>query len=544
MRSPLNHQISSNIDALPALSVDNRCNFLSHIALPSSQKVPKLNLPKPYVLMKGSVSCSASRKKECTKCTTKAGVISLKPPCSETIKFKGGNSAVCLEKQKSGPQKCKFSAPRTPRSFPSFQKAKNWRANLNQSRFLNNHSRPFNKVHVSIERSLKPRNLKRQGWMDLMPSKSPRNHYIKSPYLVCPCVPFSKTYIAKPKVRSLFRLEQTPAFEVPPRISLKGSSASSGKRTSLKEQGTEVNSKKSTKKTQHGRGFSHFDCAKFNASLSTVLRRQTWNIRGTQKKLRPTESLTPKLKKSGMSEGKSKIERKPVSKNVYLKINCPGLSNNREVATSAYQINGKEKAKLMKLCSKGSSNQCDAECCTLSENFKKVRQTQKYLDRVEAKLLKFPLLSHGPGRVLAERLACDKRLMSSKAKWNSPADARSREVIKNKSEPIIVNVNVDSRIQCDTSVKLGEEITMDPKPQKNLKSLNSVPIKFQMCLNPVMPFDAHGSPNLLSPPIPETLQLRGKLVERVMSRFRRAGERNDKLCELVHSLLPGVEVSF
>lgn len=524
---------------------------------------PKLvsssKLPQSILSMKRAVNISTTGCKELLPFNVKTKGVSSKThlSCFGNTEFKAAKLTVCSEKKNLKEVKFKYSKSKTP--FQSEQKAKHSRYKPKQIKFLDNYRSCSNKGSVSFERKFKPRNQRKQGWMDLMPSKPPRNHSVKSPYLVCPCVPHSKTYVGKPKVRSLLRLEQTPTFQIPPRISLKGSNALCEKSALHVPLGTRSDGQRSAKKTRYGREFCQTTCGKSHAAQCKVWKKQPWNNRGPQKRsLCPVVSLNPKLEIDGNSRVKARIESTPISRNSYLKTNNrvrklePTLFYDGE-KTHPEQIKKQETTKLIRLCSKHSScHHCDAECHSLSDhrsgNFKKAYGAQRYLERVEAKLQKLPLTTHGPGRVLAERLACDKRLMSSKAKWNCPHDARPREVFKNKCEPVGItecrmHVPMDYGVHCDTSVNENKVLIMEPKKQKNLGTLNCISPVFYMSLEPAMSSEAYVPQDSLSSQVQQTLQVKGKLVERVMSRFRGPGERNVELCELVHSLLPGVQVT-
>ncbi|KAK3927397.1 Leucine zipper protein 2 [Frankliniella fusca] len=366
--------------------------------------------------------------------------------------------------------------------------------------------------------------------------KSPKSRYLRSPYSVYSPMTPQKLPNNKPRVRSLLRLEQTPAFQNPPKILLNDRHALHSQRcgytktvapgrkpltqrnAQIPQRKGNLHSQDTTKSTRHA------VIAKPSLLIyqTKLWRRTPYDKQKSQKVVTNPGSCRTIGKVSKSSEVSALHPKNPYEN----KTKRPHVTLDKETA----------KSRSPALSSKRISSNC-AFPKMQWEKGNKVFDAQRCLERIAAKLQRLPCNGHGPGSVMAERLACDGRLLARQIKWNQSQRTRLHQPpIEEKRQG-----SAELKMAHGTNLYSSQEIFSKLSKCRNFHQSNILysddDLEFLEILDNTSVPRKSSKTDCLSPKVGLTLELKGNLVDRVMSRFGKM-EGNGKLCDLAHTLFP------
>lgn len=404
-----------------------------------------------------------------------------------------------------------------------------------------------NQSVVSLERKNKPTQLRKLN------DKSLRNRHVKSPYLVNPCVPPPKLLPSKPKVRSLMRMEQTPAFQYPPKIHLKDHVQHDKCRYKSSPRSSKTKVSVSLAAKQACQRNKPLHTIKANSSGTKLVGSRICNMRRHSQ----ISSAVLEEKSSGrpVSHAKKTIpsprsQRGKTLRSVKSFESFGTLLHRHSFFAKGHKSSHRHKRREenamipkqvdMKRADDNDDGLMLVEVHTKQSNkAPDVQNVQKLCEKTSSynKMHRLPILKcHGPGSVMAERLACDKRLLCGKIKWNRPNAVRLLNTPKTEVKIIEATGGRKSLLR-DSPTLPAPPSCPEARRDEGLEQLNKIIPESGSLSAP----EAVATGGPLSSLVGQTFQLKGSLVERVLSRFGNS-ERTGKLCELAHTLLPNVEI--
>lgn len=370
-----------------------------------------------------------------------------------------------------------------------------------------------------------------------IPSKPTASRHLKSPYLVYPCVPPVKLQLNKPKVRSLLRLEQTPAQVTPQKIYLKESEVLAASKSKKPKKENYGNSRKlkcrkenftkslpksflnqSEEKWIHGRA-PHCNIGRpSRCALYTRHHSSSTKIASSKHRFEMQHETLKSYPPFGI-RGHSQLPPAPIKPP--FKFKKKNFVKQSDI--DRQQTKCSESSKSVSLSTRA--------CGSLN----KMPFAERCLNEITAKLQKLAANGHISGCVMADRLACDERLLVHRMKWNSSKSVQPSLKSKEKVE-LPAEIKLRSFSHCDSEISAPLESRnskVNTKSRDTLSASNPIIAK-------VPSHEVTG--NFLSSQVGQALQLKGNLVERVLTRFGNQ-DRGDKLFELAHAMIPPLQIS-